>query len=194
MILADAAHLAAICGFHRNRVAEYRAKAGAPADLDAGAWLAWLRLQPQYRRALLRRAAVRLQAHIEAHGDGLSLDEPSTPAAAQETTQADPATQIDWKLRRERALALRAEMELAAAEGRLVPRDRVAQVLRLAAATLIESLATAHADLAPSLQGASPDTRKAHRAAWDALTLRLRDHLATRLRALLAEHLPHPGA
>lgn len=173
---ASVASLASLTGVHRNRIAEWR-KAGAPADLDLGAWAEWHQTQRHTRFADHLRQALNPSAEPAAPAAE------STPAAAA-GQQPAPADQVDaggltYAERKERAQALRAEMELATMRREYVgAADAKASVRRLASLVL-EALAPGlWGDLLPALDGASPDLRKRIRTAHDAGFLRLRDRIA----------------
>lgn len=183
-----AEEFADVLGVSRDRVYGWR-KSGAPHLLDGHQWLAWLTQPTQQRRQKMRLACARLRAHMESiaaeTGDTLIFAPEETPAA--QGSGGEGLEGEDWKTRGERARALRAEMELAAAEGRAIPRDDAAAQMRAMAAVVIEIQTRGlwH-DLLPALDGASPDLRRGLRRAHDAAVLRQRHRIAEAVRAATA--------
>ena len=93
--------------------------------------------------------------------------------------------------RKERAQALRAEMELAALRREYLRAGDAHGAVRRLAALVLEALASGiWPELLPDLAGASPDLRNRLRASHDAALLRLRDRIAHAARAA-AHQLTH---
>lgn len=173
---ASVAALASLTGVHRNRIAEWR-KLGAPAGLDLGAWAEWHQAQRH------TRFADHLRQALNPTTTDLPPAAESTPAAA-EGAAGQPADQVDaggltYAERKERAQALRAEMELAAMRRQYIGAADAQAAVRRLAALVLEALAPGlWGELLPALPGASPDLRARLRAAHDAGLLRLRDRIA----------------
>jgi hypothetical protein len=177
---------AAALGVSRRRIAKWR-EAGAPTGLDAGLWRSWL-LRVGKRRYV--QVLDNLRPDLVG-GVPSGSQVPETPAAPPLPALPADATSGDlerhWKARRAQLQVELLEKELAEAERRLVPIERV----RTAFAACVAGLLQAQADhvwlaLLPELDGVDPALRRRLRLRHDACITTLRERLQTVLRDALA--------
>lgn len=176
---ASVGSLAGLTGVHRNRIAEWR-KLGAPAGLDLGAWAEWHLAQRHTRFAdmLSQALAPSSTADLLPAAEG-------APPEAEAAAGGQEGASMSYAERKERAQALRAEMELAIARREFVPTADAQAAVRRLAGLVLEAIAPGlWGEMLPALPGASPDLRARLRAAHDGAVLRLRDHIAREARSL----------
>ena len=175
--------LARLIGCHRDQIRLWRSE-GAPATLDLRAWHAWL---AEKRRWHFAEALKPCLPDVQDAEDAGCVPPPA-PASDESKAEAD--------LRYARLRADRMQREIDELDGRLIARSQLERAIcRLSALTVDRLQRGIWSDLLPSLDAATPDTRRAVREAHDRAILAMRGDLGpAAVRQVLTDVLAPTGA